>query len=78
MTRFKVFSGEPAAVERALNQWAAALPLGTRIRRTQLAAGGMGPVVPGQFAVDYGCLYALVNYDDPPRSENGLKGENGG
>jgi hypothetical protein len=56
VTRFKVFYGDPADVERNLNDWAAALPAGTRIRRTQLAAARHTLV---------STLYALVNYDEP-------------
>lgn len=59
MTRFKVFYGDPADVERNLNDWAAALPPGARIRRTQLAAADYAS------RVGPPALYALVNYDEP-------------
>jgi hypothetical protein len=64
-TAFKMFAGSPAQVEDDLNIWVESLPPRTKIRRTQLAASGPGPVPPGMFSVGGDRVYALVNYELP-------------
>lgn len=62
---FKLLYGAPSQVELDLNVWAASLPAGTKIRRTQLAASSPGAVPPGMFSVGGTIIYALVNYELP-------------
>lgn len=78
MTRFKVFSADSAAeLEKALNEWAAALPAGTKVRRTQLACSQVSSSVPlpmpfttfgGVPAGSSVVFAALVNYEEAPPS----------
>lgn len=59
MTRFKLFSGDDLPVlEAEMNDWAASLPEGTKVRRTQLAATETNSTEP--------VAYVLVSYEPAP------------
>lgn len=67
---FGVFGPALDAMERDMNTWAEKLPAGTKIRRTQLAAGNAGddtsftPTGTDKYIRSPGFVVALVNYEE--------------